>query len=41
MLLDTQFNDLTKKSIGCAMRVHQELGSGFPELIYQRGLGCV
>ena len=38
MLIDTRFNDLTKRVIGCAMLVHQELGSGFPELIYQRGL---
>ena len=39
MLLDTRFNDVTKTIIGCAMNVHGELGSGFPELIYQRGLG--
>ena len=38
MLLDTRFNNLTKEIIGCAMCVHRELGSGFPELIYQRGL---
>ncbi len=38
MLIDTRFNDLTRRIIGCAMRVHHELGSGFPELIYQRGL---
>ena len=38
MLVDVRFNDLTRKIIGCAMSVHRELGSGFPEIIYQRGL---
>lgn len=38
MLLDTRFNELTKTIIGCAMNVHRELGSGFPEIIYQRSL---
>ena len=38
MLLDTRFNELTKTIIGCAMDVHRELGSGFPEIIYQRSL---
>ena len=31
-------NDLTHEIIGCAMRVHSELGSGFQEVIYQRAL---
>ncbi|WP_315818051.1 GxxExxY protein [Paraflavitalea speifideaquila] len=31
--------DLTQKIIGCAMKVHSQLGAGFPEVIYQRCLG--
>ena len=30
--------DLTHRIIGCAMRVHSTLGSGFQEVIYQRAL---
>jgi GxxExxY protein len=34
-----KFNDdLTHKIIGCAMKVHSALGSGFQELIYQNAL---
>jgi len=31
-------DELTHKIIGCAMRVHTELGNGFQEAIYQRSL---
>ena len=31
-------NDITHKIIGCAMQVHNTLGNGFQELIYQRAL---
>lgn len=30
--------DLTYKIIGCAMKVHNYLGNGFQEVIYQRAL---
>ncbi len=33
-----ELRDLTHKIIGCAMRVHNELGRGFQELIYSRAL---
>jgi GxxExxY protein len=33
-----QYEDLTHKIIGCAMKVHSVLGSGFQEVIYQRAL---
>ncbi|MEN0054735.1 MAG: GxxExxY protein [Mucilaginibacter sp.] len=31
-------DDVTRKIIGCAMRVHTALGNGFQEVIYQRAL---
>ena len=31
-------NELTHKIIGCAMEVHNTLGNGFQEVIYQRSL---
>ena len=34
-----QDDDLTYKVIGCAMKVHNVLGNGFQERIYQRSLG--
>jgi GxxExxY protein len=33
-----QHKELTHTIIGCAMKVHNVLGSGFPEIIYQRAL---
>jgi GxxExxY protein len=30
--------NLTRKIIGCAMKVHNTLGNGFQEVIYQRAL---
>ncbi len=33
-----QLDDITYKINGCAMKVHQKLGNGFQEVIYQRCL---
>jgi GxxExxY protein len=33
-----KYSDLTGKIIGCAMEVHNYLGNGFQEVIYQRAL---
>jgi len=32
------YKDVTHKIIGCAMKVHNTLGNGFQEVIYQRCL---
>jgi len=32
------YADITEKIIGCAMKVHNKLGNGFKEVIYQRAL---
>lgn len=33
-----EYEELTRKIIGCAMLVHSKLGNGFQEVIYQRAL---
>jgi len=33
-----EFEELTHRIIGCAMKVHRTLGNGFQEVIYQRAL---
>lgn len=35
---EKEINELTHKIIGCAMEVHNDLGNGFQEVIYQRSL---
>lgn len=36
--MDLKYEDITKRIIGCAMKVHSILGNGFQEVIYQRAL---
>jgi len=36
--MEIQLEDITYKINGCAMKVHQKLGNGFQEVIYQRCL---
>ncbi len=33
-----EVNKLTHKIIGCAMEVHNQMGNGFQEVVYQRAL---
>jgi GxxExxY protein len=33
-----KYSDITEKIIGCALRVHQRMKNGYPELIYQKCL---
>jgi len=35
---DFKHAELTRKIIGCAMKVHSFFGSGFQEVIYQKAL---
>ena len=36
--MNTDINQLTHKIIGCAMEVHNQIGNGFQEVVYQRAL---
>lgn len=35
---NSEINKLTHKIIGCAMEVHNHMGNGFQEVVYQRAL---
>lgn len=36
IISEYKHSDITEIIIGCAMKVHNSLGKGFPEIIYQR-----
>lgn len=36
--MEMKYEEITRKIIGCCMRVHGALGNGFQEVIYQRAL---
>ena len=36
---DDKINKLTHRIIGCGMEVHNQMGYGFQEVVYQRALG--
>ena len=36
--LEYKYSDITEKIIGCCMKVHNTLGNGFQEVIYQRAI---
>ena len=33
-----KYEEIIKRIIGCAMRVHSNLGNGFQDVIYQRAM---
>jgi GxxExxY protein len=37
-MTDDEIDKLTHRIIGCAMEVHNQMGNGFQEVIYQRAL---
>ena len=37
-IADLKYSDVTQKIIGCAFKVHDKLGNGFQEVVYQRAL---